>query len=78
MNPAAVREPEPDPREMAREALRDYLQHTHTVSLWPFTGRCLGLSRAATYGCPQIKVLRLGRRCRVSAAWLENLLFGPE
>lgn len=71
---------EPDPREMAREELRSYLQTTHTVSLWPFTGRALGYSRSLTYGLGRsggIKVLQLGaHRCRVPAAWVERALFG--
>jgi hypothetical protein len=65
---------EPDPSALPRNELLDYLRCHATVSLWPFCGRALGLSRAATYGCPQIKVLRLGHRCRVASSWLEKTL----
>jgi len=71
-----MRQSEPDPVGMTREDLRAFLRLRPTVTLWPFTGRALGLSRSAAYGCPQIKVLRLGHRCRVSSAWLEQVLFG--
>lgn len=73
-----MRDPEPDPLGLPREELVAFLRSRHTVSLWPFAGRALGLSRSATYACPQIKVLRLGHRSRVSSAWLERTLFGPE
>lgn len=66
---------EPDPLALSRQELIEYL-HTHpTVSLWPFTGRALGLSRSLTYRCEQIKVLKLGHRKLVSSSWLERLLF---
>ena len=65
---------EPDPSVLSREGLLAYLHAHPTVSLWPFCGRALGLSRSATYGCPQIKVLRLGHRCRVASSWLEKTL----
>jgi len=71
---------EPDPVGMSREDLRAYLRSTPTVTLWPFSGRALGLSRSLAYRCGadgDIKVLRLGHRCRVSSAWLEDVLF-PE
>ena len=57
---------EPDPATMTRDELRQYLRSRATVSLWPFTGRALSLSRSATYG----------HLCRVSSSWLENVLFG--
>lgn len=72
------REPEPDPASMPRDELHSYLRAHPTVTLWPFAGRALGLSRSATYGCPQIKTLRLGRLEKVSSAWLESVLFGEE
>ena len=78
MSPSAVREPEPDPCDMTREALRGYLDTHHTVSLWPFCGRALGSSRSSTYQLAHegtIKVLRLGHRCRVTTSWLESVLF---
>lgn len=34
----------------------------------------VGLSRSATYGCPEIKVLRLGHRRLVASTWLEKTL----
>lgn len=71
----AIREAEPDPATMSREQFLAYLRSHHTVSLWPFTGRALRLSRSATYKCPDIKVLRLGHLSRVSSSWLEHLLF---
>jgi len=65
---------EPDPIALSRAELVAY-PHAHpTVPLWPFCGRALGLSRSATYGCPQIKVLRLGHRRLVSSSWLEKIL----
>ena len=71
-------ESEPDPLQLSREELLAYL-HTHpTVSLWPFCGRALSLSRSATYSCHDIKVLRLGHLCKVSSAWLESVLFSEE
>lgn len=73
---------EPDPQEMAREALRAYLQTHHTVSLWPFTGRALGASRSLAYSLANregtIRVLRVGHSLRVPSAWLETTLFGGE
>jgi hypothetical protein len=69
---------EPDPRQLSRGELVDFLRARHTVTLWPFAGRALGLSRSATYGCPEIKCLRLGHLRRVSSAWLESVLFGGE
>ena len=69
---------EPDPAALSREDLLAYLDTHHTVSLWPFTGRCLRLSRSATYKCSDIKVLVLGGRKLLSAAWLERYLFGEE
>lgn len=74
----ALRDPEPDPLVMTREELRTFLGSRATVTLWPFCGRALGLSRSLTYRCAttgDIKVLRLGHRCRVSSAWLEGVLF---
>ncbi len=65
---------EPDPTSLPRDELRSYLRCHATVSLWPFCGRALGLSRSATYGCPEIKVLRLGHRRLVASTWLEKTL----
>jgi hypothetical protein len=68
-----------DPVSISREELRAHLRAQPTVSLWPLTGRALGLSRSLTYACArsgEIKVLRLGRRLRVPSSWLEALLFG--
>jgi hypothetical protein len=73
-----MKDTEPDPTAIGRDELLAYLRSRPTVSLWPFTGRALALSRSATYRCPQIKVLRLGHLCRVSSAWLESVLFGSE
>lgn len=69
---------EPDPRQLDREEAHAYLRSVTTVSLWPFTGRALALSRSTTYSCQDIRCLKLGHRRRVSAAWLEALLFGEE
>lgn len=74
----AAREPEPDPAQLTRDELRDYLRAEATVTLWPFSGRALGLSRSLTYQCGatgDIRVLRLGHRCRVPSLWLEQTLF---
>jgi len=76
----AKRELEPDPVGMEQDAFRAYLRRERTVTLWPFTGRALGTSRSLTYALARsgdIKVLRLGHRCRVSSVWLESVLF-PE
>ena len=73
-----MKEIEPDPTTMERDELLAFLRSRHTVSLWPFTGRALGLSRSATYGCEQIKVLRLGHLCKVSSVWLEATLLASE
>ena len=72
------RQIEPDPRSLSREEFVAYLREHRTVTLWPFAGRALGLSRSATYGCPDIKCLRLGHLRKVSRAWLESVLFGGE
>ena len=75
----AKRESEPDPREMSRDELLDFLRSRHTVTLWPFVGRTLGASRSLTYrlaSVEAIKVLRLGHSYRVSSSWLEKTLFG--
>ena len=69
---------EPDPAAMSREELRTYLGEVATVSLWPFAGKALALSRSTTYNCPDIKCLRLGHVRKVSSAWLEATLFGAE
>jgi hypothetical protein len=69
-------DPELDPADMPGDELLAYLRSHPVVTLWPFAGRTLGLSRSATYCCPQIKVLRLGHLCRVSSVWLEALLLG--
>jgi len=73
-----LRSLEPDPKEMSREELRTYLRSVATVSLWPFAGKALALSRSATYSCRDIKCLRLGHLRKVSSAWLEATLFGSE
>ncbi len=65
---------EPDPRSLTRAELAAYLHQAKTVSLWPFAGRALGLSRSATYGCKEIAALRLGHRRLVTASWLEKTL----
>lgn len=72
------RKREPDPRQMSREELRTYLRSVATVSLWPFTGKTLALSRSATYSCRDIKCLKLGHLRKVSSAWLEATLFRDE
>jgi hypothetical protein len=69
---------EPDPSSLTREELRSYLHSVATVSLWPFAGKALGLSRSLTYSCEQIKCLRLGHLRKVSSAWLEATLFDEE
>jgi hypothetical protein len=71
--------PEPDPVGIPRDDLRAFLKANPTVTLWPFSGRALGLSRSLTYRCAttgHIKVLRLGHLYRVSSVWLEHTLFG--
>lgn len=75
---AMTRTPEPERQTMPGDELRRYLRTHHSTSLRPFAGRALGLSRSATYVCPEIRVLRLGHRCRVSSAWLESLLLGDQ
>jgi hypothetical protein len=72
---------EPDPRDMTRAELLDFLRSRHTSSLWPFAGRALGISRSLTYqlaSTETIRVLRLGHRYRVPCSWLENALFGEK
>lgn len=69
---------EPDPDGLSRAELVAYLREHHVVSLWPFTGRALGLSRSATYCCSEIPTLRLGHLLKVRSAWLETTLFGSE
>lgn len=69
---------EPDPAQLSREDLRAYLHSVGTVSLWPFAGKALGLSRSLTYNCEEIKWMRLGHLRKVSSAWLETKLFGEE
>lgn len=69
---------EPDPTKLSREELRGYLRSVATVSLWPFAGKALGLSRSLTYSCKQIKCLQLGHLRKVSSSWLETTLFGEE
>ena len=73
-----TRDPEPDPVGMPRAELLGYLRSHPTVSLWPFAGKALTLSRSATYSCPDIKCLKLGHLRKVSSAWLEATLFGSE
>lgn len=67
---------EPDPTSLSRAELVAYLRDHHVVSLWPFVGRALNLSRSATYGCKEIPTLRLGHLLKVRSAWLEQTLFG--
>ncbi len=73
---------EPDPLSLSREELLSYLRSHPTVSLWPFAGSTLGISRSLTYRLAHegtIRVLCLGHRRRVSSAWLEaTLLAGSE
>jgi hypothetical protein len=73
------RPPEPDPNDLTREGVRDYLRSTPVVTLWPFTGKTLDLSRPTTYRAANsgaIRVLTMGRAKRVASAWLEAQLFG--
>ncbi len=72
------RKPEPDPVDMPREELLAYLREHHVVSLYPFVGRALNLSRSATYSCSEIPTLRLGHLLKVRSVWLEQTLFGEE
>jgi hypothetical protein len=75
------RAPEPDPADMTRDELRAFLRSTGVVTLWPFTGAALHLSRPTTYRCAgsgQIRVLALGRAYRVPAQWLETQLFSSD
>lgn len=69
---------EPDPGSLSRAELVAYLREHHVVSLWPFAGRALDLSRSATYGCSQIPTLRLGHLLKVRSSWLEATLFGQD
>jgi hypothetical protein len=69
---------EPDPTQLSREELRAYLRSVPTVTLWPFCGKALRLSRSSTYSCSEIKCLRLGHLRKVSSSWLEALIFGEE
>lgn len=69
-----MKQREPDPRAMEREELRAYLRSHHLVTLWPFTGRALDLSRSATFGCKDIERLRLGHLLKVRSSWLEKTL----
>jgi hypothetical protein len=73
----AKSDPEPDPVGMPRDDLLAYLRAHHTVSLWPFAGRALGVSRSLTYQLGHtetIRVLALGHRRRVASSWLEQAL----
>ena len=69
---------EPDPTTLSRDELIAYLREHHVVSLYPFAGRALNLSRSATYGCKEIPTLRLGALKKVRSSWLEKTLFGDE
>jgi hypothetical protein len=73
---------EPDPTTMSRDELREYLHSTGVVSLWPFTGQALHLSRPTAYRCAgsgAIRVLSLGCRAyRVPSFWLEREIFGDD
>jgi hypothetical protein len=69
---------EPDPRALSREELLGFLRERHVVSLWPFCGKALSLSRSATYSCREIPTLRLGHLLKVRSAWLEQTLFGED
>ena len=76
-----MRRPEPDPTDMPRQELQQFLQSRPTITLWPFTGRALGTSKSLTYrlaAAGSIKVLRLGHNYRVSSVWLEKALFGDD
>ena len=73
-----MRHTEPNPAAMDRDELLAYLREHHVVSLYPFVGRALNLSRSATYGCKEIPTLRLGHLLKVRSAWLEATLFGEE
>lgn len=70
-----MRDTEPDPAAMDRDELLAYLRERHVVSLWPFAGRALDLSRSATYSCKEIPTLRLGHLLKVRSSWLEATLF---
>jgi hypothetical protein len=62
---------------MSRAEIAEYLRSTGTVTLWPFTGKALSLSRAATYRAAvagSIHALALGRRRVVPSRWLEATL----
>ncbi len=68
---------EPDPAALTRAQLAAYLEQVATVTLWPFTGKALSLSRAATYRAAvagSIHALALGRRRVVPSRWLEATL----
>jgi excisionase family DNA binding protein len=48
-----------------------------TLTVWPETGRLLGLSKASTYAavaCGEIPSIRIGRRLLVPTAALRRLL----
>ena len=75
--PYCARSTEPDPLAMSRAQIAEYLRSTGTVTLWPFTGKTLSLSRAATYRAAvagSIHALALGRRRVVPSRWLEAAL----
>ena len=78
MRGAVNRQPEPNPDHLTRDELRAYLREHHVVSLYPFVGRALNLSRSATYSCKDIPTLRLGHLLKVRSAWLEATLFDGE
>lgn len=68
---------EPDPSTLARAEVAAYLKQVVAVTVWPFTGKALGLSRPAAYRAAiagEIHCLRLGRRRVVPAVWLARTL----
>lgn len=57
--------------------IRKLLDETLVLSLWPETGKILGLSRGATYEAAKrgdIRTLDVGRLKKVPVAWLRQKL----
>ena len=57
--------------------LRKLLDDNVSLSLWPDTGKVLGLRRGATYAAArsgEIKTIRFGRLLKVPTAWLKQKL----
>lgn len=72
---------EPDPQELTRDELAAYLCRVSTVTVWPFAGQLLGLSRPAAYRAAvagDIRCLSFGRRRVVPSAWLARVLLLDE